>query len=85
LNRKRLLKKLGKGSLRNVSFNDMVKLVSGFGFELARVSGSHHVFTHPDIPELLNLQEVSGQAKPYQIRQFLKLVEKYNLTMAEEQ
>jgi hypothetical protein len=32
---------------------------------------------------LLNLQDVHGKAKPYQIRQFLKLVEKYNLEMDE--
>ncbi len=31
--------------------------------------------------EQVNLQEVSGKAKPYQIRQFLKLVERYNLTI----
>jgi hypothetical protein len=28
--------------------------------------------------ELVNIQNVNGQAKPYQIRQFFKLVEKYN-------
>jgi len=37
--------------------------------------------THPEIPRPLNLQSVGGQAKPYQIRQFLKLVEQYNLTL----
>jgi hypothetical protein len=34
---------------------------------------------------LLNLQEVRGQAKPYQIRQFLRLVERYALSLEEEQ
>jgi hypothetical protein len=27
-------------------------------------------YAHPDVPELLNLQEVNGKAKPYQIKQF---------------
>jgi hypothetical protein len=27
----------------------------------------------------VNLQDVRGRAKPYQIRQFLRLVERYNL------
>jgi hypothetical protein len=27
---------------------------------------------------------VEGQAKPYQIRQFLRLVERYNLSLGEE-
>ena len=55
-----------------------------FGFELSRTSGSHHILVHSDIPELLNLQEVRGQAKPYQIRQFLRLVERYALNLEDE-
>ena len=57
----------------------MVKLVEGFGFKLSRTDGSHHVFSRADIPELVNIQSVKGQVKPYQIRQFLKLVEKYDV------
>ena len=59
----------------------MQRLVEAFGFEPKRTSGSHHIFVHPDVPELLNLQEIRGQAKPYQIRQFLRLVERYALSM----
>ncbi len=33
--------------------------------------------------KLVNLQEVGGKAKPYQIRQFLKIVERYNLKIGE--
>jgi len=62
----------------------MTGLVEGFGFRLSRAEGSHHIFIHPDIPELLNLQEVKGQAKSYQMRQFLKLVERHNLKLEEE-
>ncbi len=72
-------------STRNVSFSDFVILLGAFGFSLDRVSGSHHIFKHPDIPELINIQNVRGQAKPYQIRQFLKLVERYNLHLEDEQ
>lgn len=31
--------------------------------------------------ELLNLQDYRGKAKPYQIRQFLNLLEKHGLDM----
>lgn len=79
MNRKRLLRKLASGALKNVAFSDMKSLAEGFGFRLDRVSGSHHIFVHEGISELVNLQEVGGEAKPYQIRQFLKLVERYNL------
>ena len=45
---------------------------------------SRFVFTHPGIPELANLQEVRGEAKPYQVRQFMKLVERYNLQLEDD-
>ena len=71
-------------SPKNFRFGDMVTLVEAFGFRLSRSSGSHHIFTHPQVAELLNLQEVQGKAKPYQINQFLRLVERYNLELSED-
>ncbi|HPO15261.1 MAG TPA: type II toxin-antitoxin system HicA family toxin [Candidatus Hydrogenedentes bacterium] len=83
MNKEKLLKKLLRGS-KNVKFSELIAVVQAFGFTLARVRGSHHIFEHPDIPELLNLQEYKGEAKPYQIEQFLALVEEYNLTIQEK-
>ena len=80
MNKRKLLRKVLSGS-KNIRFADMIKLAEGFGFRLARTEGSHHIMTHPDVPRPLNLQEVHGQAKPYQVRQFLKLIEQYNLTL----
>ncbi len=84
MNRRKLLLRLSQGALHNVVFADVVNLVEGFGFRRERVKGSHHIFTHPAIPNLINLQEVRGEAKPYQIRQFLRLVERYNLRLEED-
>ena len=67
--------------MANVAFGDALSLVECLGFELRRVSASHHVFAHPDIAELLNLQSVRGQAKPYQLRQLMRLVERYDLRL----
>ena len=69
---------------KNIRFNDAVALTEGFGFRLSRVSGSHHIFVHPNLRELVNLQNVNGQAKPYQIRQLLQLVERYDLRLKDE-
>ena len=80
---RKILERILAGSL-NLSFTDFRKLVEAFGFQLSRVKGSHHIFTHPDVPELVNVQEVGGKTKPYQIRQFLKLVEEYNLELEDE-
>lgn len=52
------------------------------GFELERTKGSHHIFIHPQINQLLNLQPgPGGDAKPYQIREFLSYFEDYELKM----
>jgi predicted RNA binding protein YcfA (HicA-like mRNA interferase family) len=83
MNKRKLLKKAQAGS-KNIRFDEMVALVEAFGFRLSRIRGSHHIFVHPEIPELANLQDVDGKAKPYQIRQFLKLVERYNLKLEDE-
>jgi hypothetical protein len=85
MKREKLLERLSQGALENVRFGDLVKLVEAFGFRCDRVSGSHHIFVHPGITELLNLQEVRGEAKPYQIRQFLQLVERHNLRLEDKE
>ena len=60
-------------------------VVEAFGFRLSRIKGSHHIFVHPDVRKLINIQDVRGQAKPYQVRQFLKLVERHNLEPGDEE
>jgi predicted RNA binding protein YcfA (HicA-like mRNA interferase family) len=82
--KKRKLLQKALSSPKNMQFNEMVTLVEVFGFRLSRVKGSHHIFVHPQVRELVNLQNVGGKAKPYQVRQFLRLVERYNLTMGDE-
>lgn len=82
MNKRKLFEKVLAGS-KNISFNEMVTLVEAFGFYLSRVNGSHFIFVHPQIPDLLNLQEKAGKAKPYQVRQFLHLVEEYNLKLGD--
>ena len=79
MNRRRLLRRLYSGAVNNVSFSDFTDLVRGYGFELERISGSHHIFRHPTIPEKLNLQPINGEAKPYQLKNFLRLVSHYDI------
>jgi predicted RNA binding protein YcfA (HicA-like mRNA interferase family) len=80
---RKTLQKILSGS-RNVRFQDMAGLIEAFGFRHVRASGSHFIFNHPGVRELINIQNVGGQAKPYQVRQFMKLVEKYNLQLTNE-
>ena len=83
MKKRKLLQKLLSGT-KNIRFSEAMSCAEAFGFQLDRVNGSHHILTHKDIPELLNLQNVKGKAKPYQTKQFLQLVETHNLQMEEE-
>ncbi len=80
---RKILARILAGS-KDIRFSEMIALAEAFGFCLSRVSGSHHIFVHPDVRELVNLQDVNGKAKPYQIRQFLQLVERYDLELEGE-
>lgn len=68
-------------SQQGVRFTDLERLLYALGFELSRTNGSHHIFRHPKVNELVNVQNVAGEAKPYQVRQFLSIVERYGLTL----
>ena len=65
----------------NVKFNDFTSLAEGFGFLLDRISGSHHIYKNTQIKEIINLQNNKGEVKPYQVKQFLNLIEKYRLEL----
>lgn len=84
LNPKKLLKKV-LNSKTNVRFQEFVSLVEAFGFQLSRINGSHHIFVHLQSRQSINIQNENGKAKPYQIHQFLKLIERYNIEMSGDQ
>jgi hypothetical protein len=46
--------------------------------------GSHHIYRHRVIAQRINLQARGGEAKPYQLRQLLDLMERYALGLKEE-
>lgn len=76
---RRLLERIRRGEFQNVAFSDFTTLVEELGFRLDRVRGSHRVYLHPAVPRPFPLQPDKGKAKPYQIRQLLKILEEYNL------
>jgi len=84
VDKEKLYQRIKSGSKNNVRFGDFVTLIEAFGFRLTRINGSHHIFSHPQINDVLNLQTKNGDVKAYQVGQFLKQVAKYNLTMEKE-
>jgi len=80
MNKRKMLQKILLGA-KNVKFNDLVALIEAMGFVNDRVNGSHYIFKHPKVGELVNIQNVRGDAKPYQVRQVVELIESYNLAL----
>lgn len=66
---------------RNVRFSDFERLLEAFGFVLDRQSGSHRIWYHPLMKVRMNVQPHRGNAKPYQLRQLMQLVETKGLKL----
>jgi len=82
VNKRKLLEKIYNNN-KNVKFNEFITLVEAFGFVFTRSNGSHLIYKNFHINEWLNLQSRNGEAKPYQVKQFLEYIEIYNLQMEE--
>ena len=76
--KKEIYEKL-KSNPKNVRFKELCKAAELFGFRFRGGKGSHKVYVRDGVKEILNFQNVKGKAKPYQVKQFLKVIEKYNL------
>ena len=72
-----------KKNPKNVRFNRLCSAAELFGFRFKGGKGSHVIYKRDGIKEMLNFQNVSGWAKPYQVRQLLKIIDKYNLLKEE--
>ncbi len=83
-NEKLLFKILQGRSDSNIDFSDLRKLLDIFGFS-ERIKGSHHIFTKSELEEIINIQEINGKAKPYQVKQVRNLILKYQLKFGEDE
>lgn len=59
-------------------FDDIVRLLNTLGFE-ERIRGDHHIFTHEEFMDILNLQPKGAQAKAYQVKQIRELIVRQRL------
>ena len=76
----KLLKKVQSGQVQGVSFADFCQLMDKLGFQL-RQRGSHHIYSREGVAEIVNLQPNGKEAKAYQVRQVIDLIEQYGLTL----
>ena len=79
--KKAILAKILSGtSDKNIRFDDLCKLLLSLGFT-ERIRGDHHIFTKPDLVEIINLQPLGdGKAKPYQVKQSRTIIVNYKLS-----
>lgn len=68
---------------RTISFRDFEKLLKAFGFTHDRTKGSHQIWKHPALSRPFPVQRSTKDAKPYQVREFLELIEHHALYMIE--
>lgn len=68
-------------SRTSMKFRDFQRVLEAFGFTLDRINGSHHQYRHPLATRPLSVQPKGSMAKPYQIDQFLDMVEEFSLTL----
>ncbi len=75
----KLLQKILSGtSDNNISFQELMSLLSFLGFEM-RTKGSHHIFYKKGVEEIINLQPKGNKAKHYQVKQVRSIILKYQL------
>jgi predicted RNA binding protein YcfA (HicA-like mRNA interferase family) len=71
-----------KSNPKSIKYRKFVKILDIFGFKIkpGRGKGSHSIYYREDIDEIVNIQDKNGMAKPYQVKQLVRLIEKYDLT-----
>lgn len=75
---KLLLKVVSGSSDQNISFSDLILILTTLGFDF-RIKGSHHIFFKEEVVEIINIQPKGDKAKPYQVKQVRNLLIKYKL------
>ena len=81
---KLLIKILSGSSDSNVEFEQLRRLLILLSFT-ERIKGSHHIFSKENIEEIINIQEIQGKAKPYQVKQVRNLILRYQLKLEENE
>lgn len=79
---KLILKILTGRSDKNFKFKDLCSVLNKLGFQ-SRIKGSHHIYFHTNVDEIINIQNIKGLAKAYQVKQVREIIVKYKLSIDE--
>lgn len=64
-----------------IAFRDFEKLLKAYGFTHTRTTGSHRQYTHAKVSRAFPVQPEGKDAKRYQVRELLALIDRYDLHM----
>ena len=78
MKKEKLLKK-AMTAPQNIRFNEFRLLLEHYGFQYKNTKGSHLIYKHPEYKKMQTIQEKNGMAKPYQVKQFLAILEENNV------
>ncbi len=62
----------------NILFTDLQRVLDYLGFE-HRTKGSHFIYWHDGVEEIINIQPDGNKAKAYQVKQVRDIIRKYRL------
>ena len=80
----KLLEKILNGrSDHNIKYNELCNLLTKLGFEV-RIKGSHYIYYKESIQEIINIQEIGGHSKAYQVKQIREIIINYKLEIQED-
>ena len=77
----KLYEKLARSPSQIISFADFDRLLRAFGFVHDRTVGSHRQYVHMRVPRSLPVQPTGKDAKRYQVREFLDMIEEFGLSI----
>lgn len=63
---------------KGILFTDLRAVLDRLGFQ-CRIKGDHFIYTKDGLEEIINIQPVGNQAKPYQVKQVRNVILKYQL------
>lgn len=81
MDERKLLRRINRGTVTKVAFADLCSLAEALGFELLRDHRKSPPLRASRLRQVPQLQPMRGQAKIYQVRQRVKLIERYDLKL----
>jgi hypothetical protein len=62
-----------------LTFTEFQRVLEAYGWTLARVRGSHHMYSHRKTPRPLPVEPDGKNARAYQLRQARAMIERHGL------